>query len=210
MVVLSDPPNYEPAPGERIARRATERNVSTEEFAYDALLSDDGHSILYLPIANYVHDSLSTTLERIRHPNTVIALGDGGAHYGMICDASYPTFALTHWVRDRSGERIALQDMVHALTRRPAEVVRLNDRGLLAPGYKADINVIDFDHLKLLRPEVKYDLPAGGRRMVQRAEGYVATIVSGEITYRDGEATANLPGRLVRGERRSPLHATAA
>jgi len=136
----------------------------------------------------------------MRHPGTVLGLGDGGAHCGTICDGSLPTFMLTHWARDRTrGERLPLPWIVKSLTREAALTVGLADRGLLAPGYKADLNVLDLDRLRLHAPEVTYDLPAGGRRLVQRAEGFRATIVSGTVAYREGEATGSLPGRLVRG-----------
>ena len=204
MFRLSNPPNYEPAPAERLDRRAAVAGLTVEELAYDQLLEDDGHAMLYLPVTNYLHGSLDTTIGLMRHPNTVIGLGDGGAHCGMICDAAYPTFALTHWVRDRDGERIDLAEMVRMLTREPAEAVRLLDRGLLAVGCKADVNVIDLDRLALHFPDVRYDLPAGGRRMVQRASGYVATIVSGVVTRRDDASTGLLPGRLIRGLRDDP------
>jgi N-acyl-D-aspartate/D-glutamate deacylase len=130
----------------------------------------------------------------------VIGLGDGGAHMGSICDASYPTFMLTHWVRDRQrGPRLELPFVVEALTRRTARVVGLNDRGVLAPGYRADINLIDHARLRLGAPFITRDLPSGGRRLMQHAEGYVATIVNGEVVYREGQPTGSLPGRLVRG-----------
>ena len=136
----------------------------------------------------------------MRHPSTVLGLGDAGAHCGTICDGSYPTFMLTHWGRDRTrGERLPLPWIVNALTRKPAQAVGLMDRGLLAPGYKADLNVVDLDGLHLFGPEVAYDLPTGGRRLIQRAAGYTATVVSGAVVSRDGAATGHLSGKLVRG-----------
>jgi len=141
----------------------------------------------------------------IDSPYTMIGLGDGGAHYGFICDAAYPSFALTHWVRDGGERAFSLPWMINALTRRPAEWMGLMDRGILRTGYKADLNIIDLDHLTLYRPTAEYDLPANGRRLIQRADGYKATIVSGEITYIDGESTGNFPGRLVRGAQASPV-----
>ena len=202
---MSNPPNYEPDVSEQLVNRAAATGRSVDEIAYDELLEDDGRALLYLPVTNYVHGNLDTTLAMLRDPNTVIGLGDGGAHLGMICDAAYPTFVLAHWTRDRKGERIPLPAVVRKLTRDPAEVVGLRDRGLLAEGYKADINVIDMDRLAILRPEVSYDLPSGGRRLFQRSKGYVATLVSGVVTRRDDEHTGNLPGRLVRGLQADPV-----
>ncbi len=140
----------------------------------------------------------------LQHDHTVIALGDGGAHYGLICDASYTTHALTYWTRDRQGERWPLAWTVRRLTDVPARMIGLGDRGRLAPGYKADINVIDLDRLHVAAPHSVHNLPGGGRRLEQKAEGYRATIVTGEVTYRDGAFTGALPGRLVRGARPLP------
>jgi N-acyl-D-aspartate/D-glutamate deacylase len=156
--------------------------------------------MLYLPFLNYTDGSLDPSYAMLTHPDTLFGLSDGGAHVGMICDGSFPTSNLTHWARDRTrGPKLALAHVVHMQTRRTAEAVGLSDRGLLKPGLRADLNVIDFDALTLSAPEVRYDLPAGGRRLMQRARGYVATVVAGQITYRDGEPTAALPGRLIRG-----------
>jgi N-acyl-D-aspartate/D-glutamate deacylase len=147
-----------------------------------------------------VHGSLDSSLEMMRHPGGVLGLGDAGAHCGTICDGSHPTFMLTHWVRDRTrGERLPLATAVKLLSRDGARAVGLLDRGLIAPGYKADLNLIDFARLRLHAPEVARDLPGGGRRLVQRAEGYAATLVGGTVVYRDGAPTGELPGRLVRG-----------
>lgn len=204
MFHIDDGFDYEPPVENSIGSRAAALGVTSSELAYDLLLENEGKAILYLPVVNYTYGNLGPSLEMMRHPNTVIALGDGGAHYGVTCDASYTTFALTHWVRDRKGERFELPEMVHALTQVPAESVGLFDRGLLRAGYKADLNVIDFDSLRLKPFEVKYDLPAGGRRITQHAEGYHATIVSGKITYREGKPTGALPGRLIRGAQPQP------
>jgi len=204
LVRLGNPPNYEPDPAEQFARRSAATGRSVDEIAYDELLGDNGRALLYLPVTNYVHCNLDTTLMMMRHPATVIGLGDGGAHVGMICDAAYPTFALAHWTRDRKGGQVPLPEMVRMLTRDPAEAVGLLDRGLLAPGYKADVNVIDLDNLAVLSPEVSYDLPSGGRRMFQRSKGYVATVVSGVVTRRNDAQTGELPGRLVRGMQPEP------
>ncbi len=142
----------------------------------------------------------------IVHPNSVPGLSDGGAHVGMICDGSFPTTMLTHWTRDRTrGPKLALADVVRMQTRDTARTLGLNDRGMIAPGYRADLNVIDYDALALHAPAVAYDLPSGGRRLVQKASGYRATIVAGQVTYRDGEPTGALPGRLVRGAQHAPL-----
>jgi len=199
MFVLGEPPNYEPAPETSIAAQAQRRGMRPEALAYDLMLEHSGRSLLYLAAANYVHGSLDSCLEMMRHPNTVLGLGDGGAHCGTICDGSYPTFMLTHWARDRRGERLPLPWIVKSLCRTPAVSLGLEDRGVIAPGFKADLNIIDIDRMALHSPEVSYDLPAGGRRLNQRAEGYTATILSGVAVLRDGERTGALPGRLVRG-----------
>jgi len=205
MFLLGDPPDYEPAVDTSIAARARRRGVSPEALAYDLLLERDGRNMLYYAIANYEHGSLDACLAMMRHPGSVLGLGDGGAHSGTICDGSAPTFMLTYWARDRRrGERLELPWIVRALSHETARTVGLLDRGLVAPGYRADLNVIDIDRLRLRPPEVAYDLPTGGRRLVQRADGYAATIVGGEVVYRDGKATEALPGRLVRGPQPTP------
>ncbi len=197
--------DYEPDPSRRIDTMAAEAGQSIEAFAYDLLLADDGKALFYLPGANYREGNLDAVREMIGHPNTVVGLADGGAHYGMICDGSFPTYYLQRWARDAApAQRIPLAEAIAALTSEPAALVGLNDRGRLQVGYKADLNVIDFARLKLNVPHVVYDLPAGGRRMHQSAEGYVATVVSGTVTYRDGQPTGELPGRLVRGQRTAP------
>ena len=191
--------DYEPAAGESIADRAAASGVSPVEEAYDWMLRDDGRQMLLVAMGNFADETLDAVRGMLGGDGVVIGLGDGGAHYGLICDASYPTTVLTHWVRDRPSGRLEVEAAVHELARRPAEVVGLLDRGLLRPGYRADINVIDPDGLALHRPELACDLPAGGKRLMQRADGYRATIVAGEVTYRNGVATGALPGRLVRG-----------
>ena len=141
----------------------------------------------------------------MEHPNTILGLGDGGAHCGSICDGSFTTHMLTHWTRDRKrGEKLELPWVIKAHCLDTAQAVGLNDRGVLAPGYKADINIVDLKKMQLRKPEVHFDLPAGGRRLMQYADGYVATIVNGVPIYLDGESTGARPGRLVRGSKPKP------
>ena len=201
---LGDPPNYEPDPSESVTARAQQTNTDPWELLYDLLLADDGKAILYQPFLNFVDGSLDVVGEMIDHPYTVPGLSDGGAHVGSICDGSFPTTLLIHWGRDRSHGLFDLEYLVRQQTADTARTVGMLDRGVLAPGYRADVNVIDFDNLRLRRPEMHFDLPAGGKRLLQRAEGYVHTFVAGVETYRDGEATGELPGRLVRGAQPAP------
>ncbi len=202
---LGTPPNYEPSDDQSVAAIAACEGKTPEDVAYDYLLESDGKAMLYRPVSNYSEGSLDAVGEMLRHPNTLVSLGDGGAHVGMLCDASAFSYMLIHWVRDRAvGERMPLPWAVRRMTRDNALALGLEDRGLLRPGYKADLNVIDYDKLTLHCPEPVYDLPAGGRRLIQRAEGYVATVVSGAPVYRDGEATGALPGRLLRGPQPGP------
>jgi N-acyl-D-amino-acid deacylase len=201
MYVLGDPPDYTPAAQRRLDARAAALGLSPLELAYDLLVADDGRTILFHPGANYTDSSDANMASMLRHEHTVVALGDGGAHYGLICDASYTTHALTYWTRDRQGERWPLSWAVQQLTDVPARTVGLGDRGRLAAGYKADLNVIDLDQLSVAAPHPVHNLPGGGRRLEQKARGYRATIVGGEVTYRDGAFTGALPGRLVRGAR---------
>ena len=199
---LGDPPDYEPAPEKSIAAMAARAGRMPEDLVYDLLLENDGKTILYRPLSNYAYGDLSPVMDMMQHPNSLVGLGDGGAHMGVLTDASAFTYMLTHWTRDRSrGKTLPVEWAVKRLTRDNAEAIGLLDRGLLAVGKKADINVIDYDKLAICPPEVLYDLPAGGKRMVQRTRGYEATIVSGEVVYRNGEPTNALPGRLVRGAR---------
>ena len=204
MFVLGDPPNYTPPAAERLDARAAALGLSPLELAYDLLVQGDGRTILFHPGANYTDCSDANMASMLRHEHTVMALGDGGAHYGLICDASYTTHALTYWTRDRAGERWPLPWAIRQLTDVPARLVGLGDRGRLAPGYKADLNVIDLDRLKVSAPHPVHNLPGGGRRLEQKAEGYRATVVGGQVTYRDGAFTGALPGRLVRGARPGP------
>ena len=200
--VLGDPPNYEPGPEDKLGARAARLGVSAWELAYDLLLENDGRTVLMMPPSNYVEANLEAVRRMMTHPDTLIALGDGGAHYGMICDSSFPTFLLSHWVRDRKQGRVPVEWAVKALTHSNAAAVGFSDRGLVKAGMKADLNVIDLSALKLHAPIARYDLPAGGRRLSQKADGYRATIVAGQTTYRDGEATGALPGRLIRSAQR--------
>lgn len=204
MYPLGDPPNYEPSPQDSIGARARARGVDPLEEAYDRLLDDDGHAMLLVTLANFRDNSLDTVAELIQRDDIVLGLGDGGAHYGMICDASFPTYMLTHWVRDRPTGRLPLPQVIRELTSVPARIAGMADRGQLAVGYKADVNILDTAAMRLHRPTVKADLPAGGRRLDQAAEGYVATIVSGEIVAEHGVPTAARPGRLVRGRQEAP------
>ncbi|MDQ1460467.1 MAG: hypothetical protein QOI08_1951 [Actinomycetota bacterium] len=204
MFELGDPPDYEPDPSTSIARRAEREHRGVLDLAYDILVRDGGHSFLYLPSLNYADGNLDAVGEMLAHPNTVVGLGDGGAHVGTICDASFPTTLLTLWTRDRATGRLDLPFAVQRHTRDTARTVGLLDRGVIAPGYRADLNVIDFDRLTARRPVMRHDLPAGGRRLVQAAEGYAATIVAGAVTYENGEACGPLPGRLVRGPQPAP------
>ncbi|MEZ5708298.1 MAG: amidohydrolase family protein [Blastomonas sp.] len=193
-------PDYEPDIAERIDNRAAALGMTPEEYAYDLLLEQEGKAILYQPGANYRDANFNAIFEMLSHPGTVVGLADGGAHYGMICDASFPTFYLRRWcVNATDDARIPLEQAIRALTSEPADMIGLGDRGRLLIGAKADINLIDIDALKLHAPTVVKDLPAGGRRLRQGADGYVATIVSGVVTYRNGQPTGALPGRLIRG-----------
>lgn len=205
---MGDPPVYEPAAADRLDRRAAAAGLSVNEYAYDLLLQQDGHALFYQPGANYRDGNLDAVREMLGHACSVVGLADGGAHYGMICDASFPTYFLQRWARDAdAAQSIPLPEAVAALTSAPADLVGLRDRGRLKPGLKADINVIDLDRLQLHAPRVAHDLPAGGRRLSQAAEGYVATIVAGVVTQQAGTPTGALPGRLVRGRRTIPVPA---
>ncbi len=203
--VMGERPDYEPDPADSIGNRARRLGLTPHEYVYDVLLADDGRTLLFWPTANYAGGDLDAAREMVGHPRTVLGLGDGGAHYGLICDSSYPTYLLESWVRDAEGERhLPLPEAVQALSDTPARAVGLADRGRLAVGYRADLNVIDLPALRLHRPDVVHDLPAGGRRLRQLADGYLLTVAGGAVTYRDGEHTGELPGRLVRGARPAP------
>jgi N-acyl-D-aspartate/D-glutamate deacylase len=204
MFELGDPPDYEPDPSTSLAARAARAGRDPFEYTYDLLLEDGGKCFIYVPIINWFDGNLDAVGEMLAHEHTVPGLSDGGAHVGTICDASFPTTFLSWWGRDRDHGRLPLPFLVQRHTRDTAATVGLLDRGVLAPGYRADVNLIDFDALQARRPEMANDLPAGGRRLLQRADGYVATIVRGEVTYQHGEPTEALPGRLLRGPRSAP------
>jgi N-acyl-D-aspartate/D-glutamate deacylase len=201
---FGDPPDYEPKRETSIAAVAAARGIDAAEVAYDLLLEDDGAGFLFAPFSNYADFDLDACREMMVHPNSVIGLSDGGAHVGTIADASFPTYLLSHWGRDRSHGRLPVGWLVAQQTSRTARTVGLHDRGVIAPGMRADLNVIDFERLRCERPTMAYDLPAGGKRLLQKARGYTATIVAGETIARDGEPTGARPGRLVRGPQPAP------
>jgi len=196
---LGDPPNYEPPKETSLAAMAARGNREAQDIAYDMLLEDEGRAFLFLPFANYTDFNLDACHDMIAHPDTVQGLGDGGAHVGIISDASFATYLLTHWGRDRATGKFDLGYLVKRQTADTARAVGLMDRGVIATGKKGDLNIIDFDRLQVQAPKMAFDLPAGGKRLLQGANGYDATIVSGQVAYRGGEATSALAGKLVRG-----------
>jgi N-acyl-D-aspartate/D-glutamate deacylase len=199
---LGDPPDYEPGPEKSIEAIAEREGRDAFEVLYDEMLKLDGRQLLMLAILSYSDGDLEALRAMLEHPDSVFGLGDGGAHCGAVCDATMTTFLLTHWARDRKrGPRLPLEWVVRKMTRDTAELYGLGDRGVLAPGLKGDLNVIDQGHLRLTIPELVYDLPGGARRLIQKAHGYTATVVSGQVTFRDGEHSGALPGRLLRGAR---------
>jgi N-acyl-D-aspartate/D-glutamate deacylase len=198
--VLDERVDYEPTDDQRLGAIAERTGRPVEEVAYDALVGGDGRNMLLLALFNYADTDHEALREQLGDPDAVLGLDDGGAHCGAICDASIPTFMLTHWVRDRArGPRLALEDTIRRLTSQPADLYGFADRGRVAEGLRADLNVIDLPALRLDRPRAVADLPAGGIRLLQDAHGYRATIVAGEVTRRDGVDTGARPGRLVRG-----------
>ena len=199
LYLLGDPPDYEPVAERSVAAMAAHAGKAPEEFAYDYLTGDDGSRTFFFPVTNYVTGDHEPVREMLADPATLLGLSDGGAHCGVICDASAPTFMLTHWARDRSrGPKFPLEWVVKSQTSDTADFFGFNDRGRLVPGKKADINLIDFQNLRIHPPRIQYDLPAGGKRLMQTADGYVATVVSGKTTFENGQSTGELPGRLVR------------
>ena len=200
--VLGDPPEYEPGPERSLAGLAAAQGVSPLEVAYDEMARDGGTGLLYLPILNYSNGDLDHVYDMLQHPQGLLGLSDGGAHTGTICDGSMPTFMLTHWTRDRArGETLPLEYIVKKQTHDTARLYGMSDRGTVEPGALADFNLIDYEALSLEPPFVAHDLPAGGRRLLQRASGYAMTIKKGTVTFDHGEPTGELPGRLLRGAR---------
>jgi len=199
MYPMEDPLEYLPSAEDSVAARAALDDVDPQEWLYDFFLGNNGQNLVYIPAANFAEDVIPQLL---RHPYTVAALGDGGAHVGSICDASANIYLLTKWVREKKV--IELAEGIHMLTRQPAELYSLDDRGLIATGMKADINIINFEQLKLNTPHIVHDLPAGGKRFLQSVDGLLATIVSGQVIYENGEATGALPGKLIRGQQTDP------
>ncbi len=204
MFPLGNPPNYEPPKEDAISAMAARSNRSAAEIAYDLLLEDEGRAFLFSPFANYADYNLDCCGEMIAHADCVMGLGDGGAHVGIISDASFATYLLQHWGRDRPTGRFDLGFLVKRQTLDTARAVGLHDRGVIAPGMKGDLNVIDMDALEVKSPDMAYDLPAGGKRLLQGAKGYDATIVSGQVIYRGGKHTGALPGKLIRGPQPAP------
>ncbi len=201
-----DPPDYEPPPERSVTALAAAQGRTTDEVLYDLMLERDGKELLYLPLLDYSACNLDAVREMLVHPATVLGLGDGGAHCGVLCDASLPDLhADPLGPRPQPGEQLPVETVVHLQTRRTAELYGFRDRGLLAPGYLADLNVIDHDGLVLEPPEMVYDLPASGKRLVQRARGYAATIKAGRVVREHGEATGERPGRLLRGPQPLPV-----
>jgi N-acyl-D-amino-acid deacylase len=198
---MGEPPNYEPDAKDSVAAIAARQNRPDEEVLYDLMMAHDGRELLMFALLGFSYGNLDAVREMLVHPSTALGLSDGGAHVGAVCDASMPTFMLTHWARDRPYDRLPLELVVRKTTMDTARLYGLGDRGVIKPGMKADLNVLDFEALALQLPYVAYDLPAGARRLVQGATGYVATIVNGEVTLTAGEDTGARPGRLVRGAR---------
>ncbi len=201
---FGDPPDYAPPAETSIQAVANRTGKSVDEVTYDLLLEDNGWQMIFSPNNNYADYTLNACKELMEHPRSVVSLSDGGAHMGHICDVSYSTFLFTYWGRDRKEGKLDTSWLVKRMTGDAAAAVGLLDRGVIAPGYKADINIIDHDRLTIRKPKMRHDLPLGGKRLVQKADGYVATIKSGQVTWREGNPTNALPGGLVRGAQPSP------
>jgi len=200
---LGDPPNYEPDPSTSIAARAASEGRNVYDLYYDLLMEDNGHALVMRPLLNYTDSNLDAVREMLLHPTSALGLGDGGAHCGTTCDASTPTYMLTHWARDRDHDRLPLEWVVRKMTSETASLYGLGDRGVVRPGLRADVNVIDHGRLQLRAPHMAHDLPGGARRFIQEADGYVATIVAGQVTLVEGQDQGARPGTLIRGQRDS-------
>ncbi len=202
MYPLGTDPDYEPDPSDCVAARADRAGRDPYELAYDLLLQDEGRALLFFPLTDFAHHTLDPTWERLRHHGAFLSLSDGGAHCRLICDASTPTFMLSHWTRDRTrGPRFTVEEAVKLQTADTARLYGLGDRGTIEVGAKGDVNVIDYDRLSLGPPRMTYDLPTGAPRLLQAADGYLATVVSGQVTWEEGQATGRRPGALLRGRR---------
>jgi len=200
MYPMGERENYEPAPEDSIAAVAKREGKTPAEVAYDAMMLNGGQAMLYFPLFGYSTGDCTAIEEALRHPQAGLSLADGGAHVGAICDGGTPTFMLTHWARDRTrGSKLSIEEIIRIQTKDTAEQYGLYDRGVLKPGMKADVNVIDFENLTFTHPEMRFDLPAGGRRLWQGAKGYRATVLSGVVVAENDEPTGELPGRLIRG-----------
>jgi N-acyl-D-aspartate/D-glutamate deacylase len=196
---FGDPPQYEPDPETSLAAQSSRLGLAPAELAYDLMLEDSGRGILYRPTTNYAAGDLAVVHEMLAHPHTLIGLGDGGAHVGVMCDATDMVHTISYWTRDRTrGPKHELEEMVRRLTSANAVAIGLSDRGRIETGLRADINIVDYNALALPSPKIHYDLPAGGKRLLQQAKGIEATLVAGQPVWRDGQATGALPGRLLR------------
>ncbi|MCR9104631.1 MAG: amidohydrolase family protein [Gammaproteobacteria bacterium] len=205
MFPLGEPIDYEPCASKSLLAQAQALGCSPAELAFDTLMAADGKGIIYMPLLGYADGDFEALREMMLHPHAVFGLSDGGAHCGLICDASMPSYLLTHWARDRTrGEKLPLETLIHQQTQRTASFYGMHDRGLIAPGMKADLNVIDFDALNIHPPEMAYDLPANARRLIQKVDGYKLTLCSGQVIFEDGVETGARPGRLVRGPQAAP------
>lgn len=205
---IGNPPDYEQPAENSLASRARAENKPLMEIIYDTLLERDGKELIYLPLYNYTELNYDNVLKMMEHPQALYGLSDGGAHVGTVCDASMPTYMITHWTRDRTrGRKLDLPTVVRMLTGAQADYLGMSDRGYLKEGLKADINIIDLDILQMEPPHMEQDLPAGGQRLLQGARGYTATIVAGDVVMEDGKLTGAKPGRLYRAGREQAVAA---